>query len=134
MFEDGLRSEGHSEAARRALADVGRTQVVHPRRRSVKLKNKGFKGVILPKDDDITSLPPRFTNGEGANELVKVTVELPAGMVAAAGGVGPGSRINQLVWQGLRDQLGNSWYGPRFLKRVEAKAMKRADARSKFTL
>lgn len=122
MFEDGLRSEGHSEAARRALAEVGRSRVVHPRRRRVKLK-ESQKRVILAHSEDITWVP------ESPNETVKVTVELPAGMVAAAG-----SKLNQLVWQGLRDRLGDSWSGPRFLVRVRATAMKRAEARNKFTL
>lgn len=132
MFEGEVRSGGHSEAVKRALADVGRTKVSHPRRQRIKLKKGGFKGVILPKDEDITSLPAELVGVNGnPNELVKVVVELPAGMVAAAG-----DKLNQYVWEGVRDRLGDSWLGfswfePRFLVRVKAKAMR---ARDEFTL
>jgi hypothetical protein len=111
VWEDGLRSEGHSEASGKALAEVGRRRVVDPRRRLKKQRIKRER-VRLGEQYDITALPPSLLN---SNETVKVTIELPAGMVAAAG-----SRLNEYCYEGVRSRV-SDWWGPRFLIRVMAK-------------
>jgi hypothetical protein len=108
VWEDGLRSEGHSEAASRALAEVGRVPVVDPRRRLKKQRIKRER-VRLGEQYDVTALSTY------PNETVKVTIELPAGMVAAAG-----SRLNEYCYEGVRSRV-SDWWGPRFLIRVMAK-------------
>jgi hypothetical protein len=119
MFDDGtdpLRSEGAVEAAKRALAEVGRKPVGRSTRRVQKLPKRELGA---------------NTRGLNPNSLVQVTVELPVSMVVASG-----SRLNQDVYEGLRDTLnkrGVQWFGPRFLRVMRAQEIKAAVRRNAFT-
>src|SRR5690349_14267227 len=117
-----LRSEGSVEAAKRALAEVGRKSVGRSARVLPKLENRGIVRVRSGFDDEIRNVKP--------NAMVEVVVELPASLVAAAGAC-----IGELVYDGLRNtltKLGVQWFGRRFLVRLRTNTMKAANKR-KFT-
>lgn len=123
----GLRSDGAVESSKRALAGVGRKSVVQvgPKPQEIaKIPGKPNKGIERPKfrfDAEVAKVKP--------NDTVTVEVELPASMVVAAG-----SRLNELVYTGLRDALnkaGVQWFGPRFLSRLRAREQLAATRRSK---
>ena len=125
----GLRSDGAVESSKRALSSVGRKSVVQVGPTPVKLAGRVDPGVKRESgirfDAEMAKVKP--------NETVTVEVELPASMVVAAG-----SKLNELVYAGLRDTLnkrGVQWFGPRFLSRLRAKEQLAATRRrDRFTL
>jgi hypothetical protein len=122
-LERGVRSAASLRASSKALAGVGQRSVVRSSEGPVKLPNRPKKAKLSPGVWE-----PEFSN---PNALREVSVRLPASMIAAAG-----NKLDQYVYEGLRDRLrlaGVEWFGPRFIKRVQANRIRRAESKRKFT-